>query len=50
MGDKSPKDVKKQATQKQVKDAAKRHQRLQATETQHSGHPPTPEELAKKKL
>jgi hypothetical protein len=48
MGDKSPKDAKKQATQKQVKDAAKRHQKLQATENQHS-HPPTVEELAKKK-
>jgi Fe2+ or Zn2+ uptake regulation protein len=48
MGDKSPKDVKKQATQKQVKDTAKRHQKLQAT--QHAGHPPTAEELAKKKL
>jgi hypothetical protein len=49
MGDKSPKDVKKQATQKQVKDAAKRHDRLQTTETQHSSHSPKAEELAKKK-
>lgn len=42
MGDKSPKDVKKQATQKKVKDTAKRHQKLQTTETKA-------EELAKKK-
>jgi hypothetical protein len=48
MGDKSPKDVKKQATQKQVKDTAKRNQKLQATESQHSSHSKA-EELAKKK-
>ena len=49
MGDRSPKDVKKQATQKHVKDDAKVHEKEVVTEAQHhpvSGHPATPEELA----
>ena len=49
MGDRSPKDVKKQATQKHVKDDAKEHEKEVVTEAQHhpvSGHPATAEELA----
>jgi len=49
MGDRSPKDVKKQAAQKHVKDDAKEHEKEVVTEAQHhpvSGHPATSEELA----
>ena len=49
MGDRSPKDVKKQAVQKHLKDDAKVHEKEVVTEAQHhpvSGHPATAEELA----
>jgi len=48
MGDRSPKDVKKQAAQKHVKDDAKVHDKEVVTEAQHhpvSGHPATAEEI-----
>jgi hypothetical protein len=48
MGDRSPKDVKKQAAQKHVKDNAKEHDKEVVTEAQHhpvSGHPVTAEEI-----
>lgn len=48
MGDRSPKDVKKQAAQKHVKDDAKDHNKEVVMEAQHhpvSGHPATPEEI-----
>ncbi len=48
MGDRSPKDVKKQAVQKHVKDDAKEHHKEEVTEAQHhpvSGHPVTAEEI-----
>ena len=52
MGDRSPKDVKKQAEQKHVKDEAKEHQKENTTEAQHhpvSGHPITEEEAQAEK-
>jgi hypothetical protein len=48
MGDRSPKDVKKQATQKHVKSDAMERKKEGVTEAQHhpgSGHPATPEEI-----
>jgi hypothetical protein len=48
MGDRSPKDVKKQAVQKHVKHDAREHEKEVTTEAQHhpvSGHPVTAEEI-----